>query len=175
MCRLYINKVSQEYIKALQPGEYWVYCSPDQLVDEVFGKHWEFRPSIEPNSGYPAAIVRDSEDSMKIWQENDYSAYSPLEYLTLFISAQVRKSVAEFVSDQLVEFYLDQLENNAYPDLIATVRTIFDIPTITAELRRQIMDGRPVKNLPYILNWLLEEHLSTFGILSQDNPATPES
>lgn len=156
--QLYVNGQPQPVTEIIQEGEFWLYVSSDQLDEPYFDRYWEARSSVEPNSGNEAAIVRGSDADMQLWKDAGHYTRSPQEYVVFCIAAQIHNQPEAFINHDLINYYLNQLKEK-YPDLVMVTDDLIDRDTLIAALNDQLAAGNSIKNLPRLLDELLEKQI----------------
>ncbi len=153
-----INQVKLPPIESLAENEFWVFCPPSQITDPFLDRTWQFRPSVEPNTGEEAVIVVGGQEEMQIWRENGFDTRSYQGYVVFTTAAQVRKNNSELITGGLVRFYLSRLSEN-YPALVDIVRETFPEATLVQELRSLLSNGESIKDMPRVLEYLLARQI----------------
>lgn len=156
--QLEINGEKQPPIESLAENEFWVFYPASQIENPFLNHTWQFRPSIEPNTGEEAAIVTGGQAEQQTWRENGYDIRTCQGYVIFSTAAQVRSHKADFVNSRLVRFYLSRLQEN-YPALIETVREVISETDLIKELKSRLAEYESIKNLPGILEDLLARQL----------------
>lgn len=156
--QLEINGEKQPPIVSLAENEFWVFYPASQIENPFLNHTWQFRPSIEPNTGEEAAIVTGGQAEQQIWRDNGYDTRTCQGYIIFTTAAQIRRNKAEFVTRGLVRFYLRRLQDN-YPALIETVCDVIPETTLIDELKSRLANDEPIKDMPRILEDLLARQI----------------
>jgi len=169
--RLKINSQMQEMGAGLDVGEYWVYMSRETYQEYFVGtlgaqaEEFSVRDSIEPNSGYPAIIIKPSpavqamfllsdKNLGSILREAELDVREQLGYITFCVAADLRRNVAELVTDGLTRYMLSKLEAKA-PALVKAVSQEISLEGVTQELQRRVAARQSIRDLPAILDEML--------------------
>lgn len=158
MFQVEINGVKQPPIESLAENEFWVFYPASQIENPFLDHAWEFRPSIEPNTGEEAAIIVGGQDEQQIWRENGYDIRTCQGYVIFSTAAQIRSHKPDFVVPGLVRFYLSRLREN-YPALIETVREVIPETTLIEALKSRLADNESIKDMPRLLEELLARQI----------------
>jgi flagellar biosynthesis component FlhA len=150
--QLQVNDEKLPTLQGLAPGELWAFVSFATVQD----RFPDGRPSIEPNSGQPAAILVDTEEVRRECETHDYDTRDPLGYVIFCVAAELRHRADQLLTPELVDYYLAKLKKE-YPALVEVTRWFFSTTQLTQRLRRQLAVQSSIKNLPKTLEEVLAE------------------
>jgi tetratricopeptide (TPR) repeat protein len=150
--QLQVNDEKLPTIQGLAPGELWAFVSFKTVQD----RFPDGRPSIEPNSGQPAAIFVETAEVRRECETHGYDTRDPLGYVVFCVAAELRRRADQLLTPELVNYYLAKLKKE-YPALVEVTRWFFSTEQLTQRLRRQLAVQSSIKNLPKTLEELLAE------------------
>jgi tetratricopeptide (TPR) repeat protein len=150
--QLQINDEKLPVVTGLAPGEFLVSVP----FDEVKESYPDGRPSIEPVSGSPAAILKIPEEVRQDYLAQGQRVLDPVGYLIFCLAAELRPVRDRVLTAELVDFYLSKLKVR-FPALVNVARYYFSPEELALKLRERLSAQSSIRNLPVALEAVLGE------------------
>lgn len=121
----------------------------NKSVEEMTKYGVAAKPATNPASGASCAWV--SVNQRQVAEENGLTTWDSYSFLILWLASILRRKAADFIGVDEVQEMLKQLEP-VFPQLIAeTVPKTVSLFVLTDVLRRLVVEGVSIRNLPKIL------------------------
>ncbi|MFX0197420.1 MAG: SycD/LcrH family type III secretion system chaperone [Candidatus Hodarchaeota archaeon] len=110
--------------------------------------------TVNPANGSECAVIRDRNDALETCKKAGLTAWGPMGFIILALSAEVRRNAGNFLTTEVVKFSLNRLRE-AFPDLVDSALKYFDIVALTRILRDLLDEELSIRDLRGILEALL--------------------
>ncbi|MBV7338551.1 FHIPEP family type III secretion protein [Chloroflexi bacterium TSY] len=148
--RIQINDVRFPSLFGLESGSFFVNESPAKLAQfNITAKS-----AINPTDGSRGSIIQDRDNTLEWCKSMDMPTWTPLEFIVLSISSEVRRNASKLLTAETVSFSIDLLRKE-FPHLVASVVARFDIISLVSILRDLLYEQISIRNLQGILESLL--------------------
>jgi flagellar biosynthesis component FlhA len=151
-----INDLQLEPTAGLDADEFVASRAPSELA-ALLSLPAPARPTVNPNTGDEFSIVPGISLMPQI-QGAGISTWDHRGFIAFHVAAAVRKNAALLLDGELVQHYLNRLQAT-HPVLVRAVHECFDEGTLLELLRQKLQAQASIKNMPAVLDELLESTL----------------
>ncbi|MEP6920083.1 MAG: FHIPEP family type III secretion protein [bacterium] len=127
------------------------------------------QPGVNPANGYLGSWIKG--ETIEGYA-GEHAGWSQVEYLVLHLSACLREAAGEFSDLAWTEQTLNQLQT-VFPKLVTTVRAAYPNERLACVFGRLVSEGFSIRDLPRVLNRLMEFDELANSALVLDEPDLP--
>lgn len=147
--RFRLNHLTTLPWRGLAAGE----CLLNDAADRLRVLGIESRPALNPANRNAVSVA--TQEAKPVAEQAGVISWSPLGYLILALSGELRAHAAGFVDANLVTVMLDKLQQVA-PQLTDAARQRISAPLLTQTLRTLVSEDIAIRDLRAILQAMLE-------------------
>lgn len=148
--RLNINGREYSEKSGLAADEFLVSVSADTL--KTIGTVGEKK--INPATGTECAVLKASKGLREIYQTVGLTTWSPIGFVVLSLTSEIRKRAAEFQTEDVTRYIFDS-QRETFPALVNATLERFSVKQITALLRHLLAEEISIRDMRRILEGLL--------------------
>ncbi len=138
--------------KGLAPDEILVFV-PYSEIKEQFPDSYEL---IDPTNLNSASVLKDTEEARTVIADKNYEKRNPLAFINYCIAGELRLRFDRLLNVEQVKYFIVRLKQD-YPVLVNIISFFFTDEALTFHLKEVLKKNNSIKNLPVVLENLLEQ------------------